>query len=73
MVELSPTLTAGAEVVARLTKAKILTATKEGLVVIDLGKLKKFLEFLEMIDKVVVRAVEDDLRHRCYPDLKSVV
>lgn len=36
------------EVVARLTKAKIMTVTKEGLVVLDLGKLKKFLEFLEM-------------------------
>src|SRR4051812_9971406 len=36
------------EVVAKLTKAKIVTATKDGLVVSDAGKLRKFLEFLEM-------------------------
>ena len=36
------------EVVAKLTKAKIVSATKEGLVISDPTKLKKFLEFLEM-------------------------
>lgn len=36
------------EVVAKLTKAKIVSATKDGLIVSDVGRLKKFLEFLEM-------------------------
>lgn len=36
------------EVVAKLTKAKIVSANKDGLVVHDAGRLKKFLEFLEM-------------------------
>ena len=36
------------EVVAKLTKAKIVSATKEGLVISDPTKLRKFLEFLEM-------------------------
>lgn len=36
------------EVVAKLTKAKIVSATKDGLLVSDVNRLKKFLEFLEM-------------------------
>jgi CRP/FNR family cyclic AMP-dependent transcriptional regulator len=36
------------EVVAKLTKAKIVSASKDGLIVLDLPRLKKFLEFLEM-------------------------
>lgn len=36
------------DVVAKLTKAKIVNATKDGLVVSDTAKLRKFLEFLEM-------------------------
>lgn len=36
------------EVVAKLNKARIVTATRDGLVVNDLVRLKKFLEFLEM-------------------------
>ena len=36
------------EVVAKLAKAKIVSATKDGLVVHDAVRLKKFLDFLEM-------------------------
>ncbi len=36
------------DVVAKLTKAKIVNATKDGLVSSDTAKLRKFLEFLEM-------------------------
>ena len=36
------------EVVAKLTKARIVSASKDGLIVHDQGRLRKFLEFLEM-------------------------